>query len=167
LGRITGCSVWIAANDRSREYLGRRILEDCIKKLPNLGLNEDATKRISLIDVLWIHQNAPICAFEIETSTTVYSGLLRLSDLISVVPALKMKLFIVAPKERQDKVLRELSRPTFRKIGLSDYCRFVSTESLRELIDKVKDLRGCVQPTVLDRIAVEMEEETLEEETDI
>jgi hypothetical protein len=158
LGKITSCSVWLAANDQARKYQGKLIGEECLKKLPNLGLSEEATKQISLIDVIWIKQNAPIYAFEIETSTSVYSGLLRLSDLISVVPALKIKLFIVAPADRQDKVFRELSRPTFKKIGLSEYCTYASAEDLHELIDKVKDLRGSVQPCVIERISVELED---------
>lgn len=133
LGRITGCSVWIASNDQSRQYAGRNLAEDCLKKLPRMGLSDEAAKRISLIDVIWINQNAPIAAFEIETSTSIYSGLLRMSDLLSVVPALNIQIYIVAPRERQDKVLSELGRPAFRKIGLSEYCRYVSSEDLSDL----------------------------------
>lgn len=126
LGKITGCSVWIATNDQRRKYRGRKLSDDCLQKLPNLGLSEEATRRISSIDVIWIDQNAPVCAFEIETSTSIYSGLLRMSDLLAVVPALNIRIFIVAPKKRQEKVMRELSRPTFRKIGLSEYCRYIN-----------------------------------------
>lgn len=84
LGKITGCSVWVANNDKGRLFRGRLLGDGCLKSLPNLGLNEEAIKRISLIDTIWVRQNAPVCAFEIETKTTIYSGLLRMSDLISV-----------------------------------------------------------------------------------
>lgn len=159
LGRITGCSVWIASNDQSRRYDGRILADDCLKKLPSMGLNEEATKRISLIDVIWISQNTPVAAFEIETSTSIYSGLLRMSDLLSVVPALNIQIFIVAPKERQGKVLSELGRPTFRKIGLSEYCRYISSEDLSDLITKVKGFGGHIQPSILDKIAIPLEDE--------
>ena len=159
LGKVTGCSVWIARNDQRRKYRGRRLYDDCLHRLPKLGLSEEATNRISLIDVIWINQNAPVCAFEIETSTSIYSGLLRMSDLLSVVPALNLRIFIVAPKERQDKVMRELSRPTFRKIGLSEYCRYISTDDLDRLIDRVKGFEGHVQPSILDTVAVGLEED--------
>jgi hypothetical protein len=165
LGRITGCSVWIASNDQSRKYDGKNLADECLKKLPNLGLNAEATKRISLIDVIWINQNAPKCAFEVESSTSIYSGLLRMSDLLAVVPALNLQIFIVAPKERQAKVMGELGRPTFRKIGLSDYCRFISTEDLTDLILRVKGLGGHVQPSILDTIAVPLEEEEEDSES--
>ena len=159
LGRITGCSVWIASNDQSRKYGGKILADECLKKLPNLGLNEEATRRISLIDVIWINQNAPVCAFEVESSTSVYSGLLRMSDLLAVIPALNIQIFIVAPRERQSKVMSELSRPTFRKIGLSEYCRFISTEDLADLIERVKGFGGHIQPSILDKIAIPLEED--------
>jgi hypothetical protein len=159
LGRVTGCSVWIASNDRSRQFKGKPLGEGCLKVLPNLGLNPEASTRISVIDVIWLRQNAPVCAFEVETTTSIYSGLLRMSDLISVVPALNIKLFIVAPKERQDKVMAELSRPTFQKIGLSEFCKFVATEDLQELLSRVEGLKGHVQPSIMDTIAFELEEE--------
>ena len=165
LGRITGCSVWIASNDKTRKYEGKNLAVGCLKKLPNLGLNEEATKRISLIDVIWINQNAPVCAFEVESSTSVYSGLLRMSDLLAVVPALNIRIFIVAPRARQDKFMSELARPTFRKIGLSEYCRFISTEDLGDLITKVKGFGGHIQPSILDKIAIALEEEERDAET--
>jgi hypothetical protein len=128
-----------------------------------MGLSEEATKRISQIDVIWINQNAPVCAFEIETSTSVYSGLLRMSDLLAVVPALKIQIYIVAPSERQTKVLAELARPTFRKIGLSEYCRYIRSEALSELIGRVKGLGGHIQPSILDTVAIPLEDEENQE----
>ena len=159
LARITGCSVWIASNDQSRQYAGRSLADDCLKKLPRMGLSDEATKRISLIDVIWINQNSPVAAFEIETSTSIYSGLLRMSDLLSVVPALNIQIYIVAPKERERKVLSELGRPTFRKIGLSEYCRYISSEDLSDLMAKVKGFGGHIQPSILDKIAIPLEDE--------
>lgn len=158
LGKITGCSVWIASNDKSKEYKGKPLSDGSLQKLPNLGLNEDAISRISLIDVIWIQHGAPVCAFEVETTTSIYSGLLRMSDLLAVVPALKINLFIIAPKDRQNKFLAELSRPTFRKIGLSDYCRFIAIEDLEGLANKVADLQG-IQPIVLNGIALQLPDE--------
>lgn len=159
LGKITGCSVWVASNDRNRFFKGKMLGEQCVKQLPNLGLNEEATRKISLIDIIWIKQNAPVSAFEVETSTSIYSGILRMSDLISLVPALNVKLYIVAPKGRQDKVSNELTRPTFRKIGLNDFCKFIPLEELDELLSKVEGFGGHIQPTIIDKIAIGYGEE--------
>lgn len=160
LGKVTGCSVFIAFNDRNRIFKGKPLGEDCLKSLPNLGLNEEAVRRICLIDIIWIIKNSPVCAFEVETTSSIYSGLLRMSDLLSLVPSLKINLYIVAPKTRQDRVRAELTRPTFAKIGLNEYCKFISIEELQNLLSKVEDFKGYVQPTILDTIAIGFEEET-------
>ena len=159
LGKITGCSVWIASNDRNRTYRGKPLGDGCLDTLSHIGLSEEAINRISLIDIIWIQQNTPICAFEIETTTSIYSGLLRMSDLLAVVPAINIRLFIVAPTERQGKVMSELARPTFQKIGLNEYCRFIPINDLHSIFKKVEDLEGYVQPSIIDTIAVELEEE--------
>lgn len=156
LGRITGCSVWVATNDRSRVYQGRRLGEDALKSFPNLGLSKELRDRIALIDVLWIRRDMPLYAFEVEVTSTVYSGLLRMADLVALVPVLNVNLFIVAPRERQDKVLRELARPTFQKIGLPAHCRFVATEDLSALLAKVEHLGGHVEPSVIETAAVKL-----------
>jgi len=157
LGKSTGCSVWIAANDKNKKFNGKPLSEGTLKELPSLGLSDTAVSGISRIDVLWIQQGAPVCAFEVETTTSIYSGLLRMSDLLALVPALKIKLFIVAPRERQEKFFQELDRPTFRKIGLSDYCRFISIEDLEGLSEKIANLAG-ITPIVLDNVAVPLED---------
>jgi hypothetical protein len=156
LGKITGCAVWVAVNDHGKKCKGRRLGEESIKALPNLGLSKEAMQKIALIDVIWVQQNAPVYAFEVETTTQVFSGLLRMSDLLALVPALNLKLLIVAPRAREAKVMAELARPTFKKIGLSDYCRFLPAEELEALVSKIEDLGGHIQPSVLDTKAVEL-----------
>ena len=158
LGRTVGCSVWVASNDKSKSVAGRTLGSDCIAELPSMGLGAEASRAIGLIDVIWLRKNAPVAAFEVEATTSVHSGLLRMSDLVELVPALKMDLYVVAPSERQGKVLRELSRPTFRRIGLSDICRFVSIESLSVLLSRLQGLRGFVQPEIIETIAVALPE---------
>lgn len=164
LGRATGCAVWVASNDRNKKYKGNTLSEPCLKKLPDLGLSAEATKRISLIDIIWIRGNGPVCAFEVEETTQVYSGLLRMSDFISVVPALNLKLFVVGPKQREARVMAELSRPTFQKIGLSEYCRFVSSEALEKLANQVdelvEDTTGLVAYNIIETIAISLEQDT-------
>jgi hypothetical protein len=82
-----------------------------------------------------------------------------MSDLLAQVPAIKMNLFIVAPAAREQKFMTELRRPTFQKIGLNEFCRFISTEQLESLLQQVSGFEGHVNPTILDKIATEIEEE--------
>ena len=161
VGLITGCNNFIASNDRKRKFNNVELSSLTIPSLPNLGLNKDAIDRISRIDIIWLKQNAAICAFEVETSTSIYSGLLRMSDLLSVIPNLNIKLYIIAQKERESKVLSELARPTFRKIGLNDYCEFISIDDLEDLLNKIEKLAGHIQPSILDTIAVGLDDDNM------
>jgi hypothetical protein len=160
LGRTVGCNVWVASNDKTRSIGGKQLGADCLTSLPSMGLSPEATRAIGLIDVIWLKKNAPVAAFEVEATTSVHSGLLRMSDLVELVPALKMELYIVAPRERQQKVLRELARPTFRRIGLSDICRFVAVDDLAALLKKLEGLKGFVQPEIIDTIAIALPEQS-------
>jgi hypothetical protein len=161
LGHIVGCSVWVASNDKSKTVNGKVLGKECLASLPNMGLSPDASRAIGLIDVIWLRKNAPAAAFEVEATTSVYSGLLRLSDLVELVPALKLNLYIVAPNERKAKVLRELARPTFRRIGLGDTCKFVAVEDLHSLVKQLTSFKGHVQPSIIDTIAAASSESAM------
>ena len=41
----------------------------------------------------WLKGNAVVAAFEIESTTSIYSGLLRMSDLIAMQPNLNIPLY--------------------------------------------------------------------------
>jgi type II restriction enzyme len=117
LGLNLGFDVWIASNDRSRQF-GEGVLGDgCLKSL-DLGDSKDADG-IKLIDVLWIKKASDeiIAAFEVEHTTSIYSGILRLSDLALAAAGSSLKgVYLVAPDAREEDVRRQLSRPAFQKI---------------------------------------------------
>ena len=98
LGSDLGLNVWAPKSDRGRQWNGQAIgsVSRMLSELPHQF--DDATTRvIENIDVLWLNGNAFAGAFEIESTTSIYSGLLRMSDLIAMQPNLNIPLFIVAP----------------------------------------------------------------------
>jgi len=75
---------------------------------------------IKLIDVLWLAKETSTvaAAFEVEHTTSIYSGVLRLYDLaLSELGASLKGIYLVAPDERQEDVKRQLQRPAFQKIA--------------------------------------------------
>jgi hypothetical protein len=136
-GSEMGFDVWVARNDRNREIYHKR-LSDHFKLKESLPLQfDDATnKTIEYIDVLWLKGNAIAAAFEVESTTSIYSGLLRMSDLIAMQPNINIPLYLVAPDERRDKVFIEINRPTFSRLSppLVDVCRFISFSSLKKRV---------------------------------
>jgi hypothetical protein len=134
LGNNMGLDVWAARNDRGRTFNGERFsdLPRLRKELPR-QFDDKTNRTIELIDVLWLRGNAFVAAFEIESTTSIYSGLLRMSDLISMQPNLSISLFLVAPDERREKVIEEVNRPTFSRLSppMNTICRFISFSAIR------------------------------------
>ena len=137
IGESMGFRIWLPAADRQRVLEAWAPVSDNVL-LGHLPLNYDTVtlRTIENIDVLWIRRNAIIRAFEIEHSTSIYSGLLRMADLLSLQPNLKIKAHIVAPISRRRKVLQEISRPVFALMEsgpMSESCSYLSYEAIKEL----------------------------------
>lgn len=159
IGERMNFKIWLPRSDR------QRVLEVWTPKgcclLEQLPLNYDnaTLKTIENIDVLWIRRHSIVRAFEVEHTTSIYSGILRMADLMALQPNLNISAHIVAPIDRKEKVLQEISRPVFaflEKGPLSESCTFVSYESIQEL-SKEKRLEFMTD-TVLEEYAEYAEE---------
>jgi hypothetical protein len=149
LGKELGMQAWVARGDRGREYEpGKRLEELSTGSIPRLFLGP-AQAIVESIDVLWLRNNAPIAAFEVEYSTEVYSGLLRMSDLVALQPYIKLRMFIVAPAAREAKVRREILRPTFSRAletPLAETCGFISFERIRDALGRLGEFVQSLSP---------------------
>ncbi len=120
LGRALGFDVWIAANDRSRSFGTGRLADGCLESLPHEIGAVPGAEAVRLIDVLWLHRvgGRVAAAFEVEHTTSIYSGIVRLLDLALGVPDQTVRgLYLVAPDNREDEVRAQLARPAFRRVA--------------------------------------------------
>jgi hypothetical protein len=136
IGEAMGFKIWLPAADRSRvaEHWSAQpgVLLD---RLP-LNYDETTLDTIKRIDVLWLKGRAIRRAFEVEHSTAIYSGLLRMADLCALLPNVNVDLHIVAPESRREKVFQEITRPVFSLLEnspLSERCTYLSYGSIDEL----------------------------------
>lgn len=151
IGLKLGCQIWIATNDQGKVWNSERLGDFSLKSLPLLGMDASSQRLISLIDVLWIKKNKVAAAFEVEHTTSIYSGLLRMSDLVALSPNLIFPLYIVTPQERMKKVQAELSRPTFQSLQLHERCGFFSEEELIKEADAI--MRWAKDTSAVDALA--------------
>ena len=158
LGADMGNDVWVARNDRSRQWQGQ-ILGEMPRMVADLPtqFNEVTNKTIELIDVLWLKGNSIVAAFEVESTTKIYSGLLRMSDLLALQPNLEINLFLVAPDDRRERVEQEMLRPTFalREKPLAKVCGFIAFSTLLDKLQGIRklNLAGSLKPDFLLKIA--------------
>jgi type II restriction enzyme len=118
LGLALGFDVWIASNDRSRCYADGLLGDRCLQELPAAMLN--GMDSVRLIDVVWFDAGSAqvAAAFEVEHSTSIYSGIVRMLDLALGSPlAGNGKLFLVAPDNRREDVALQLRRPAFSRVA--------------------------------------------------
>jgi hypothetical protein len=156
LGADMGLDVHVARNDQSRVWNGQR-LGDMPRRREQLPQQFDpiTNQTIELIDVLWLDGNAIVAAFEIESTTAIYSGLLRMSDLLAQQPNISVPLFLVAPDDRREKVIQQVNRPTFdrMKTPLVEVCRYISFEALRKALASTQDVVSFLRPEWLQSVS--------------
>jgi len=120
LGRALGFAVWVAVNDRGRALNGGQLGDGCLDHLPPALSGVPGVDAIRLIDVLWVDRSSGtvVAAFEVEHTTSIYSGIVRLLDLALGAPGNATRaLFLVAPDDREEEVRGQLRRPAFQRVG--------------------------------------------------
>ncbi|MYD52551.1 MAG: EVE domain-containing protein [Dehalococcoidia bacterium] len=130
--------IWVPRNDRARvlELVPESMHEKFLDLLP-LNYDDTTLRTVEQIDVLWIEKGRSMArAFEVEHTTAIYSGLLRMADLLALQPNMNIRLHIVAPPDKRERVLREIRRPVFSLLGrgpLYKQCSFLSYDSIDAL----------------------------------
>jgi len=138
LGNKSHFDVWVPAVDQLKEFDGNKFKDFVIKEFQE---TIDIPSYIKNIDTVWKLGHSIKSAFEIEHSTSIYSGILRLSDLRALTPNSIYPFFIVANRERKNKVFDQLRRPTFSNdyLYLDKIVKFLSYDSVRELDEGFKE----------------------------
>ena len=156
IGAEMGFRIWLPANDKAhvQQYISSDVHDSILGILP-LNYDEKTLETIERIDVLWLKGRSIARAFEVEHTTAIYSGILRMADLLALQPNMNIRLHIVAPEQRRDKVLQEIRRPVFSLLDrgpLHEQCTYLSYES----VDKLKTMPNLSH--IKDSIIEEYEE---------
>jgi len=153
IGRELGYDVFVASNDRSKRHRNESLGFLSIPKLPEMPADADVRATVSLIDVLWLEKggNRIVCAFEVEKSTSIYSGILRMIDLIRGLPeSVDAKLYLVAPDKREKEIIAQLKRPSLAGKD-SESLSYILFSALDEHCDSICKLGD--DHTIMQKIA--------------
>jgi hypothetical protein len=155
IGTFEGYDVWIA--DRGTKWNDEELGTGCLPDLPVIAA-ERTRSVMKNIDVIWFRRGTghPVRFFEIEHSTSVYSGLLLINDVMIDFPI--TEAFIVGDGEKtQRKFEREIARRTFEQSGLIDVTRFLLYEQVRQTWNRYRSIGagskewGAAQPEAATR----------------
>ena len=102
IGAQMGFHIWVPRNDKARvmENVPPTMREKFLDVLP-LNYDDATLRTVEQIDVLWLKGRSMARAFEIEHTTAIYSGLLRMADLLALQPNMDIRLHIVAPSGQE------------------------------------------------------------------
>jgi type II restriction enzyme len=152
LGKALGYDVHVARNDRHRSYDGQSFAMLTVESMPAHGWPADVRDTVSLIDVLWLRRGSGeiVTAFEVEKSTSIYSGILRMEDLARSLPDCGCRYYLVAPHRREGEVMAQLSRPAFRQ-SVAKGMAFIPFSDLRSHCDAMS--RFGEDHTILQKLA--------------
>lgn len=135
IGNALNYDVIAASNDRSKNYNGISFSSLSIKEFPRIEIQKETLNTVKLIDIIWFEKNSNkiVCAFEVEKSTSIYSGILRLSDLSFSLPNQNSELYIVIPNNRENEVKFQLARPSI--VNGKTLIKYILTSDLKEHCD--------------------------------
>jgi hypothetical protein len=130
LGIKAGERVWVPVGDQARLRKHFQFADFDPEFVAGIDLPHSYMENI---DVVWKQEFRIGAAYEIENSTSIYSGLLRFADLNILAPNTLYPMFVVAPSDRKNRLREQLRRPTFKRLGLDKKVRFLSYESIDEI----------------------------------
>jgi len=142
LGKSLGFTVWIARNDHRNKYKNQELGNFSSKTFPLIvpqDFPQKTEKIIQLIDVIWFRKEFQQieAAFEVECTTSIYSGLLRMADLslcskrgLFGYNAPDFHCYTVIPKARKRSFEKQLGRPTFQEHQIFQLCKAINIEDI-------------------------------------
>src|SRR5579871_560899 len=150
IGYQLGYSTWIAQNDKGIKYQDKKFgeYEGIVSSLRNknnlIGKFEEAISSALLIDCIWFKNGSLMPAvMEIEHSTGVNSGLLRMKKLYNHISNFKTRYVIVASDDDRDEVIRKANAKDFADLN-TRFFSYSAVEELYALCQKRK-LKGVTE----------------------
>jgi hypothetical protein len=121
--------------DKNKESIYGTLGELCSEKeIPKDSIPAMSVDTVKFVDVIWFDEEGyPTHAFEVEHSTDITKGLLRLYQIHK----LRIKLYIIADETNKIKFEREIKKSPFHKIK-QDYI-FKNYQELDEFFESVKN----------------------------
>ena len=134
VGKLLGYDVYIADPARESSMFGVKLGELAdLQEMPHFTLDR-YLETIGYVDVIWFQEEFPAYCFEVEHSTNVTQGLLRLYQIRRFTDA---RFFIIAPAKVEQRFRSEVEKDPFHQI--KDRYTFKSYDELSAFCHSAKD----------------------------
>ncbi len=158
LGNELNLNLWLPKTDFTQSHKKKEIA-NLAGKLEDLPFDILKVGRpVQRIDVFWLKDNKIIAAFEIENSTGIESGLLRMSHLWVSLEDPSIRTCIVAQDNDVNKARDKVSEPTFKHNKLAESCWFIPYTRLTKIFNEAYQNSSlpCTEQKLLDEIGYKL-----------
>ncbi len=135
-GQALGYKIWVGKKEQSDNASGIVGANKSLKSYVNVNLENVTSirdlKTVEMIDLLWLKANKIVAAFEVESTTTMTSGLVRGSNLPIEIPK-----YLAIPEEREDQFNRKMKSPMFSERFELDSWKLLYFDALRSNYKKL------------------------------
>jgi hypothetical protein len=131
-GNKLGFKVWVGKKEQS-DSAGMKSLESYVTADLTKAVGIKDLPTVEMIDLMWLRGNRIVSAFEVESTTTMTSALVRGSNLAAEVPK-----YLVIPEERQEQFERKMKSPMFAERFEIDQWRILFFDMVRTNQKKLK-----------------------------
>ena len=115
IGKVLGYDIWIAEREVSRNNILASYRT--INKLRIPGIDTSALYRIEEVDVIWLlRKEVPCWLIEIEHTTDIRSGIMRMANIIGLIPHLNVRFLVVIPNGKYRAFERVINEPAIQRL---------------------------------------------------
>ncbi len=138
IGRELGHDIWIGQREQRDEFATGVAQTTSLRELVTVEkpAKLDGVANVTdvlLMDLLWLDAGKVVRAFEVESTTTMTSGLQRGSNLPQATPKV-----MVIPEDREGDLKRKMESPLFKERFEGDNWQLIYFGSLRQAFAKTK-----------------------------
>lgn len=115
IGAAWGFDIWVGRKEQSATVSGPGVSRRKLSELVTADLkrfkDEIAdVKTAEQLDCVWVAPTGPVACFEVESTTSMTSGLMRGSNLLG-----KVRRYLVIPEEREGQLAAKMRSPLFKQ----------------------------------------------------
>ncbi len=146
-GDALGYKIWVGEKEQSEIASGVIAGTNKLKSYVNADLSTligiKDIDAVEMIDLLWIKGKEVVAVFEVESTTTMTSGLVRGSNVPQGVPK-----YLVIPEEREDQLKRKMKSPMFADHFTIDNWKVLFFDTVRANYKKLKNKSVALEELV-------------------
>ncbi|MBI3189472.1 MAG: DNA adenine methylase [Ignavibacteriales bacterium] len=158
-GDARGYKIWVGKKEQAEFAEGVLGGKKSLKAYVNVDLTHISgivdIDTVEMIDLLWIHGNSVVAAFEVESTTTMTSGLVRGSNLPTDVPK-----YLVIPEEREEQLQRKMKSPMFADHYVQDNWKILYFDTLRTYYKNLKSKTMKIEELIAQKVRATMVKES-------